>query len=67
MTVKAKRVIYRREDGKWSWQLVVGEQVIATDGGEGYENKNQCRASADNVIGGYYRRAERRIRDLKTL
>lgn len=63
MATNARRVIYMRDDGKWAWQLAVNGQVIATDAGQGYENKSECREMADRVIGGYYREAERRIRD----
>ena len=34
-----KLEIYRRADGKWAWRLKAGNgQVVATDGGQGYEN-----------------------------
>jgi hypothetical protein len=30
---------YKREDGKLAWRVKVGDDVIATDGSQGYENK----------------------------
>jgi uncharacterized protein YegP (UPF0339 family) len=31
--------IYRRTDGRWAWRLkATNGQVVATDGGQGYEN-----------------------------
>lgn len=30
---------YKRADGKWAWRMIAANsQVIATDGGQGYEN-----------------------------
>ena len=59
----AERLVYRRSDGKWAWQLTGDTgQVIATDGGQGYDDENYCRMMADAVIGGDYAEAVRRIR-----
>lgn len=62
MSVVAKRVLFQRDDGRWGWQLVVNDEVVATDGGRGYESKGECRTMADRVIAGYYINADRRIR-----
>lgn len=33
-----KLEIYRREDGKWAWRVRAGNgEIVATDGGQGYE------------------------------
>ena len=55
-----ERVLYRRADGKWAWQLIAYGDVIATDGGQGYDSEEEARAIADSVIGGEYRSAEPR-------
>jgi uncharacterized protein YegP (UPF0339 family) len=58
----AKRLIYKRSDGKWAWQLTATNgQVIATDGGQGYENESDCRAMADAIISGKYADADKVI------
>lgn len=57
----AVRMLYKRADGKWAWRLTSGSDVIATDGGQGYENESDARTMADRVIGGYYSDAEKKI------
>jgi uncharacterized protein YegP (UPF0339 family) len=57
----AERVLYKRADGKWAWRLVSGSNIIATDGGQGYENEGDARTMADRVIGGYYKDADKKI------
>lgn len=58
----AARVLYKRTDGKWAWRLEADNgQVIATDGGQGYNNENDARTMADKVIGGYYKDADKKI------
>lgn len=64
----AKRRVYEREDGKWGWQLVSdNNNIIATDGSQGYENEQDARSMADKIIGGDYAGAQkvRRARDAK--
>lgn len=40
-----KAQLYKREDGKWAWRLVASNgQIIATDGGQGYENRADAAA-----------------------
>jgi len=59
----ATRLLYVRADGKWAWQLTGDNgQVIATDGGQGYENEADARRMADRVVGGHYADAEKKIR-----
>lgn len=32
--------LYRRSDGRWAWRVVAANgQVVATDGGQGYERR----------------------------
>jgi len=59
----AVRLLYTRSDGKWAWRLTADNgQIIATDGGQGYENEADARTMADRVLGGYYKDAEKKIR-----
>jgi uncharacterized protein YegP (UPF0339 family) len=45
--------VYKRNDGKWAWRLVAPNgQIIATDGGQGYENRRDCEAVAKAVVRG---------------
>lgn len=47
--------IYQRTDGRWAWRLRAGNgAIIATDGGQGYENKRDCARVADAVVSGLY-------------
>jgi len=35
--------VYRRGDGRWAWRrLAPNGQVIATDGGQGYEDRDEA-------------------------
>ncbi len=52
-----KRLVYKRADGKWAWNLTVNDKVIATDGGQGYEN--EAWRMADRVVGSQYSDAEK--------
>lgn len=37
--------IYRRDDGKYAWRIKAGNnEIVATDGGQGYENLADCEA-----------------------
>jgi hypothetical protein len=57
----AERILVQRADMKWGWQLVSNGNIIATDGGQGYENESYCRDIADKIIGGHYKDAEKKI------
>lgn len=49
--------IYQRTDGRWAWRLVAANgRIIATDGGQGYENRADAEAIARDVVGGKYSR-----------
>jgi uncharacterized protein YegP (UPF0339 family) len=58
----ATRLLYKRTDGKWAWRLTVAGDVVATDGGQGYENESDARTMANRVISGYYSDADKTIR-----
>jgi uncharacterized protein YegP (UPF0339 family) len=47
--------VHQRSDGKWAWRLVAPNgRIIATDGGQGYENRVDCERIAADVVGGHY-------------
>lgn len=59
----AKRLLYQRADCRWAWRLEADNgQIIATDGGQGYENVADARDMADRIIGGEFAAADPRIR-----
>lgn len=57
----AKRILYKRTDGKWAWRLEVNGRIVATDGSQGYENEDDARNMADRIITGAFANAERLI------
>jgi uncharacterized protein YegP (UPF0339 family) len=58
----AERILYKRSDGKWAWRLEADNgRIIATDGGQGYNNESDCRSMADRIIGGEYKQAKKMI------
>ncbi len=57
----AVRLIYRRADGKWAWNLKVNGRIVATDGSQGYENENDARSMAERIINGEFADADRQI------
>jgi uncharacterized protein YegP (UPF0339 family) len=45
--------VYKRNDGKWAWRLVAPNgQIIATDGGQGYENRKDAERMGKAVTRG---------------
>lgn len=57
-----KRILYAREDGKWTWRLEAdNDGVLAADAGPGFETEIDAREMADRIIGGEFRDAERKI------
>jgi uncharacterized protein YegP (UPF0339 family) len=47
--------LYRRTDGRWAWRIrAANGQVVATDGGQGYESKTDARSTLEKVISGHY-------------
>jgi uncharacterized protein YegP (UPF0339 family) len=47
--------IYQRTDDRWAWRLKADNgQVIATDGGQGYENRGDCARIANAIARGAY-------------
>ena len=46
-----KLQFYRRTDRRWAWRLRASNgQVIATDGGQGYEDLAECERMAEVVL-----------------
>ena len=43
---------FTRTDGKWAWRLIAsnGQDIVATDGGQGYENRDDCVAGAESAL-----------------
>jgi uncharacterized protein YegP (UPF0339 family) len=58
----AERLLFTRTDGKWAWHLKVNGDIVATDGGQGYENEDDARDMADRIIAGEFSDAEKKIR-----
>jgi uncharacterized protein YegP (UPF0339 family) len=51
--------VFERTDGRWAWRLFAGNgEIIATDGGQGYENRGDCERIADAIVRGAYAPAE---------
>ena len=47
--------VYQRADERWAWRLLASNgEVIATDGGQGYENRGDCERVAKAVVVGFY-------------
>lgn len=47
--------VYQRTDHRWAWRLRVGNgAIVATDGGQGYENRADAARMADAVTSGLY-------------
>ena len=58
----AERVLYKRTDGKWAWRLKADNgEIIATNGGQGYENEADARSMANRIIGGEFKDAKKVI------
>jgi NTE family protein len=47
--------LYQRHDAKWAWRIKASNgQIVATDGGQGYEAKADALSTLENVISGHY-------------
>jgi len=48
---------YQRHDRKWAWRIkATNGQIVATDGGQGYETKTHARTTLEKVIARSYNR-----------
>ncbi len=47
--------VYKRADGKWAFRIKAGNnEVVATDGGQGYSNKGDARETLEKLMRGEY-------------
>jgi uncharacterized protein YegP (UPF0339 family) len=50
-----KGEIYQRTDGKWAFRVKASNgEVVATDGGQGYEAKGSAKSTLEKLMGGTY-------------
>jgi len=55
--------LYQRTDFRWAFRVKASNgQVVATDGGQGYESKSDARDTLEKVMRGEYDGADRRGR-----
>ena len=48
--------LFKRADGKYGFRVIAGNgQVVATDGGQGYSNKSDARATLEKLLAGDYK------------
>lgn len=58
----AEKIIYQRTDGKWAWRLKANNGlIVATDAGQGYENRSDAETMVDHIVGGGYKDAKKTI------
>lgn len=57
----ATLTVFQRTDCKWAWHLQADNgAIVATDGGQGYENESDAQSMADYiVINGGFANAQR--------
>lgn len=52
--MSARAEVFQRTDGRWAFRIVAGNgQTVATDGGQGYENKTDADATAARLATGW--------------
>jgi uncharacterized protein YegP (UPF0339 family) len=51
--------LFRRRDGLFAWHLIAlnGSDIIATDGGQGYDNASEAAAVMRSIRDGVYKSA----------
>lgn len=50
-----KGEIYKRKDGKWAFRVKASNgEVVATDGGQGYEAKSSASSTLEKLLRGEY-------------
>ncbi len=55
MTMAGSGEFYRRADDKWAFRIKASNgQIVATDGGQGYESKSDARETLEKVMRGEY-------------
>jgi hypothetical protein len=47
--------VFERADGKWAWHArAANQEIVASDAGQGYENRADAEAMMGRVLGGRY-------------
>jgi len=47
--------LYKRADDKWAFRVKASNgQIVATDGGQGYESKSDAWSTLEKLMGGEY-------------
>ena len=47
--------VFQRTDGKWAWRLKASNgYIVATDGGQGYNNRADADTGGRRVVNGEY-------------
>lgn len=47
--------VFKRSDGKWGWHAIAeNRQIVASDAGQGYENRSDAEDMMHRVMGGEY-------------
>lgn len=47
--------VFKRSDGKWGWHAIAeNHQIVASDAGQGYENRTDAEDMMVRVLGGEY-------------
>ncbi len=55
MTMSGSGEFYRRADDKWAFRIKASNgEIVATDGGQGYESKSDARETLEKVMRGEY-------------
>jgi uncharacterized protein YegP (UPF0339 family) len=50
-----KGEIYKRKDGKWAFRVKASNgEVVASDGGQGYEAKTSAQSTLEKLLRGEY-------------
>ena len=57
----AEQILYKREDGKWGWKLLVSGRIVATDGNQGYSNKSDAEDMIGRIISGEFNDADKTV------
>jgi uncharacterized protein YegP (UPF0339 family) len=48
------REVYKRSDGKWGFRVKSSSDIVATDGGQGYNNKADAKDILKKLVDGTY-------------
>jgi len=47
--------VYKRDDGKWAWRLILNHNIVATDHSQGYENLSDAQTMAERIVRGEFK------------